>query len=181
MKKPSPAIISLIVIALIAVGAGAYYIADQAMQEESSQTETVDDVAPASDAPSDTAIDDSTSDTDGTATGDDTPVSNDATTSSSVYTNGTYTAKGNYSTPGGTESITVTVTLNNDVITSVSATGSATGGNSAQYQRQFLSGYTSLVEGKSIDEVQLSRVAGSSLTSSGFNRAIDSIQDEAKA
>jgi hypothetical protein len=38
-----------------------------------------------------------------------------------------------------------------------------------------------LVVGKSVDEVSLSRVAGSSLTSLGFNNALTQIKEDAKA
>jgi hypothetical protein len=64
-------------------------------------------------------------------------------------------------------------------VTTVSTTGSATGGNSAQYQSMFLSSYEDLVEGKSIDSISLSRVSGSSLTSNGFNAAIEEIKRDA--
>lgn len=97
------------------------------------------------------------------------------------YADGEYTATGSYSTPGGSEDITVTVTLADDVITAVSADGSATSGNSASYQKQFLSGYETLVVGKDIDTVSLSRVSGSSLTSNGFNEALDMIKADATA
>ena len=57
----------------------------------------------------------------------------------------------------------------------------ATGGNSAQFQGQFASGIASEVVGVALEDVNVSRVAGSSLTSGGFNAAIDTIQAEAQA
>lgn len=97
------------------------------------------------------------------------------------YIDGTYVAVGNYSTPGGTDSIGLTVTLENGIIVSTELEQHATSGNSAQFQGQFASGYADLVVGKDIDEVRLSRVAGSSLTSNGFNEALEEIKEEARA
>jgi hypothetical protein len=111
----------------------------------------------------------------------DTSVATTSSQTTGEYTDGTYTATGSYSTPGGSESITVTVTLSRDVVSTVSATGTATDGTASQFQAQFLSAYSSEVVGKSIDAVSLSRVAGSSLTSQGFNAAIQEIRSDAKA
>lgn len=44
----------------------------------------------------------------------------------------------------------------------------------------FKSGVSSLTVGKDIDDVKLSRVSGSSLTSTGFNSALDTIKTEAR-
>ena len=108
------------------------------------------------------------------------PTTSDADTSA-TYTDGEYTETGSYSTPGGTEDITVTLTLADDIVTAVSAKGSATSGNSAQYQSQFLSGYKANVEGKDVDTISLSRISGSSLTSDGFNKALEAIKADASA
>lgn len=101
--------------------------------------------------------------------------------SGAVYKDGTYTADGSYSTPESVEKISVTVTLADDVITNVEVTGTPTKRESEQYQGQFIGGISSEVVGKKIDEISVSRVAGSSLTSGGFNKAIDEIKAEAKA
>ena len=97
------------------------------------------------------------------------------------YKDGTYTEKGRYASPGGGESIDVTVTIADDTITSASVTPNATSEQAKQYQGTFVSGYKSLVVGKDVDEVSLSRVAGSSLTSTGFNNALELIKADAKA
>lgn len=100
----------------------------------------------------------------------------------SQYKSGSYSADGNYQTPGGRESIGVTVTLSDDgTITEATATPEGKTGESQEFQSKFVSGFKSQVVGKKIDEVSLSRVAGSSLTPNGFNNAIDDIQDQAKA
>jgi len=99
----------------------------------------------------------------------------------STYVDGTYSADGDYQSPNGAESVTVTVTVEDDIVTAVEVVGHATGGNSKQFQSQFASGIATEVVGMPLDEVEVSRVAGSSLTSGGFNAAIDAIQAEAAA
>lgn len=151
--RVNPTIITIIIIVLLGTGAGGIYAYNQLQNQE-------------------TPVQSETTDTSTQNSGSETTVT--------TYTDGTYSAEGSYSTPGGTEDISIEVTIAGGVVTDIDATGSATGGNSAQYQRQFLSGYKSEVVGKSIDEVDLSRVAGSSLTSTGFNRALDTVKNDAR-
>lgn len=103
-----------------------------------------------------------------------------ASSSASAYKDGDYTASGDYSSPGGQETITIKVTLKDGVVTETSATAQATDDEAQEYQDQFISGYKQLVVGKKVDAVRLSRVAGSSLTSQGFNNALDQIKSQAK-
>lgn len=105
----------------------------------------------------------------------------DESTDTSSYQNGTYTATGSYVSPGGRESIGLTVTIENGFITSTGLQQNATDGEAREYQAAFAGGYSELVVGKSVDEVSLSRVAGSSLTSNGFNDALDQIKADAAA
>ncbi len=107
--------------------------------------------------------------------------SSDSGSSAAAYKDGTYTADGSYKTPETTESVTVTVTLADDKITDVEVTGEPKAPQTEQYQGRFIGGISGEVVGKDIDEVNVSRVAGSSLTSGGFNEAIDKIKAEAKA
>ena len=118
---------------------------------------------------------DSTSGTD-SATGSESSSGADA---SSSYADGTYTAEGSYQTPESVETISVTVTLADDVITAVEVTGDPQKRESEQYQGQFIGGIADVVVGQDIDDIQVSRVAGSSLTSNGFNEAIEAIKSEA--
>lgn len=104
-----------------------------------------------------------------------------STETSSEYADGTYQADGSYQTPGGVESISVTLALEQDTVTAVEVSGHASGGESAQYQSAFIGGVAEEVVGKNIDELSVNRVAGSSLTSSGFNQAIAQILEEASA
>ncbi|WP_378148219.1 hypothetical protein ACFJGV_08205 [Cnuibacter sp. UC19_7] len=99
--------------------------------------------------------------------------------SGGTYTDGTYEAKGNYQSPNGTEEVDVSVTLQGDVITAVTVTPEATNPNSVSYQTKFADGIAAEVVGKKIDEINVSRVAGSSLTSGGFNEAIETIKSDA--
>lgn len=103
------------------------------------------------------------------------------TATAGMYKDGTYTETGSYTTPGGPESITITVTLANGVITATSAEGSGGSGNTIEYQGKFIGGYRDQVVGKKIDDVSLSRVSGSSLTSQGFNKALDAIKKDAQS
>ncbi|WP_345803225.1 FMN-binding protein [Microbacterium sp. AZCO] len=103
------------------------------------------------------------------------------TTGSGSYTDGTYTAQGAYTTPESVETISVTVTLENDVITDVEVTGNPKARESKEYQSKFIGGIADVVVGQDIDAISVSRVAGSSLTSGGFNDAIEQIKVEAAA
>lgn len=96
-----------------------------------------------------------------------------------TYKNGTYVALGTYPTGGGRESIDLTITIRDAVITNTDVFQNAISPEAKDYQGRFVSAYKQLVVGKRIDEVSLSRVAGSSLTSIGFNKAITQIKSDA--
>lgn len=97
------------------------------------------------------------------------------------YTAGTYEASGSYSNPGGTSEVDVQVTLGDGgVIDDVIVTPQASG-TSKQYQEKFAGGIADEVVGKNIDDIDVTKVAGSSLTSGGFNQAIDQIKSDAQA
>lgn len=102
-----------------------------------------------------------------------------ASTDVSSYKDGTYSATGSYVSPGGRESIELTVTIKDGVITSTELVQNAEDRDAKQYQASFAGGYKDLVVGKKVDEVKLSRVAGSSLTSNGFNDALNQIKEDA--
>jgi len=107
--------------------------------------------------------------------------SSSATSANTSYKDGSYTATGSYDSPGGTESITVSVTLQSDVITASSAQPGARDDEAKEFQDEFIANYKPLVVGKDITSVRLSNVAGSSLTSQGFNAALSRIKSQAKA
>lgn len=98
---------------------------------------------------------------------------------SSSYTDGIYKTDESYQSPGGQEEIAVSVTVKNDLIAAVSVTSVKSEGQGAQYQAQFESAISSAVVGKSLASLSVSTVAGSSLTSSAFNAALDAIRSDA--
>ena len=100
---------------------------------------------------------------------------------SAVYTDGTYTAEGSYQAPSGTESVDVTITLKGDVISSVEVVGNATDPQAKQHQGEFIAGISDVVVGKDIDTIKVDKVGGSSLTSGGFNKAVEEIKADAAA
>lgn len=97
------------------------------------------------------------------------------------YEDGTYSATGSYQAPSGTESVEVTVTLEGNVITDLEVVGDATDPQAKLHQGQFIDGIDAVVVGKNIDELQVDKVGGSSLTSGGFNQAIEQIKADAAA
>ena len=98
-----------------------------------------------------------------------------------TYTDGTYTDTGSYQAPSGTESVEVTITLKNDTIESVEVVGDATDPQAKLHQGEFISGIAGVVVGKKINEIKVDKVGGSSLTSGGFNDAVEAIKAEAAA
>lgn len=162
IRQPRPA-----TRAALAVFAGAGVITALAACSPGGAAETT---APSTDPTADTA---ETSPSATTGTGD--------AAASGAYTDGTYEAEGSYQSPGGSESIGVSITLEGDVVTAVTVTPEATSGNSAQYQGQFADGIAAEVVGQNIDDLSVDKVSGSSLTSGGFNEAVETIKAEAAA
>ncbi|HJQ08107.1 MAG TPA: FMN-binding protein [Candidatus Saccharimonadales bacterium] len=105
----------------------------------------------------------------------------DVAGASAGYKSGTYSATGSYESPGGTERVAIKLTLEGGIISDIAVTPQAASPTSKQYQGEFVSGYKGLVEGKDIDEIKLSKVSGSSLTSRGFNDALDQIKNQAQS
>jgi uncharacterized protein with FMN-binding domain len=158
------AIISLVVVVLLVIAATGTVIATNGNKDSTNSTV-------ASTSPSTQVSDSPTPSTSATST----------SSSASSFKDGTYSAAGSYNSPGGTESIDVSVTLANGTITATSLTKHPNDGDAEEYQTQFEQNYKTLVVGKKITDVNLSRVAGSSLTSNGFNSAIDQIKQKAEA
>ena len=105
----------------------------------------------------------------------------DSGTTTGEYTDGTYTAEGSYQTPETVETISVTLTLADGVVTEVEVTGDPQAPETEQFQGQFIDGIGEEVVGVAIDDIEVSRVAGSSLTSGGFNSAVADIREQAAA
>jgi hypothetical protein len=110
--------------------------------------------------------------------------SSDASSSSrstGVYKDGSYTATSSYRVPPGSESIQVSVTLKNGVVTASSVRNSENDADSAQFQEEFAAAYKSYVVGKRISSLQLGVIAGASDTTAGFNEALSQIASQAQA
>ena len=93
------------------------------------------------------------------------------------YLDGTYGAIGSYAK--GKNSIDVTLVLADDSIASVTVVPMATIKMSLGLQKKFALAISDEVVGKPIDEVHLDRLAGSSLTTQGFNEAVEKIKTQA--
>lgn len=98
---------------------------------------------------------------------------------SASYADGTYSAEGSYISPAGEQSVAVELTLEDDVVTEVTVTPEADDPQAKGFQEKFASGIADAIVGKDIDTLDVSRVAGSSLTSGGFAKAVDAIKAEA--
>lgn len=98
---------------------------------------------------------------------------------SAAYKDGTYSADGNYTSPNGTETVGVQLTLANGTVSAVEITQHPSNPNTRKFQGEFAGGIADQVVGKSLDEIKVSKVAGSSLTSGGFNQAVEAIKTQA--
>lgn len=154
-KKLHPALAALIVVVLVGIVASAAIIINNSGKDETTETQNQSDT--------------------GTP-----PATTNESTDTSSYEDGTYDATGSYISPGGREEIELTVTITNGNITDTSVVTKATDREAREYQELFSNNYKKLIVGKKIGDVSLSRVAGSSLTSNGFNDALDQIKDDAK-
>jgi len=97
------------------------------------------------------------------------------------YKDGSYNAEGMYTSPGGAESIDVSITLKDGVVTDAKVVSNATRPMSKQMQGSFIGGFKEQVIGKNIDQINITKVSASSLTPKGFKDALEKIKAEAKA
>ncbi|MDR6988902.1 uncharacterized protein with FMN-binding domain [Paenarthrobacter nitroguajacolicus] len=99
---------------------------------------------------------------------------------STTYKDGTYSADGTYASPNGQETVGVELTLAGGTVSAVNITTHPSNPNTKKFQGEFASGISAQIVGKNIDELNVSKVAGSSLTSGGFNEAVEQIKSQAK-
>ncbi len=104
-----------------------------------------------------------------------------SSTSNSAYKDGQYTTSVSYQVPKHNNTISITVTLSNDTITNVSAKNSYSDRESSEYIDDFMSNLSSAIVSKKIDNAQLSKLAGASLTTEAYNNAITQIANQAKS
>ncbi|MFJ6454797.1 hypothetical protein [Paenarthrobacter sp. NPDC091669] len=97
-----------------------------------------------------------------------------------AYKDGTYSADGTYTSPNGQETVGVELTLAGDTVSAVNITTHPSNPNTKKFQGEFAGGIAAQIVGKKIDELNVSKVAGSSLTSGGFNEAVEQIKSQAK-
>lgn len=95
------------------------------------------------------------------------------------YRDGTYQANGTYQSPNGSENIIVVIELENDLVADVEITINPNNPTTANYQGQFADGIGDIVIGEDIDTLDVTVVAGSSLTSNGFREALTAIKADA--
>ncbi len=110
---------------------------------------------------------------------DNQPNPDDFQTLKNQYKDGTFTASGDYNSPGGQESVNVTVGLIGGIIESINIEGVNNNQTSDRYQQLFIEGVSGEVVGQDINEVEIGIINGSSLTGAGFNKAIEAIRTEA--
>lgn len=106
------------------------------------------------------------------------PAASDA--GASVYKDGTYDAEGTYVSPNGNEKVGVELTIESDTVKAVNIITHPSNPNTKKYQGEFAGGISGQIVGKNIDELNVTKVAGSSLTSGGFNKALEEIKAEAR-
>lgn len=98
-----------------------------------------------------------------------------------IYQDGVFNAQGNYFNPNGAASISVSLTLDNDVVTALTVTPHATDETSVKFQNMVRDNAPAMIVGKKLDEIgAFSKISTSSLTPNGFNQAIASIKASAK-
>jgi hypothetical protein len=91
----------------------------------------------------------------------------------------TFTGTGTYLTPARTKhELDVTLTLEAGLVTEVDVVYDNGEGFTDPHQERFDAEYKTLVVGKSLSEISLSRVGGASLTTNAFNEAITAIKSQ---
>ncbi len=101
-------------------------------------------------------------------------------THAASYKDGTYTAPGSYYSPGGEEHISVKLTVAHNVVTAVTVTTVQADPTATSFEQMFEAGIGAAVVGKNLNDLDIHVVAGSSLTSQGFDQALATIKAEAK-
>lgn len=174
------------VLALLLAGCtGASEDSDGMPEPDAGATNGSDSGADSNDGDADDTDDTDDSDADqgdGDADDDGDAGDDDDAQGDSQYADGDYQADGSYTSPGGRETIEVNLSLADGVITAVSVDNPATTNpNSLRYQGDFIAGIADEVVGVAIEDVEVDRVGGSSLTSGGFNEALDDIMAQAQS
>ncbi|HSX28208.1 MAG TPA: hypothetical protein VLF60_02050 [Candidatus Saccharimonadales bacterium] len=103
-----------------------------------------------------------------------------STSANQMYKDGTYTVTDSYDSPGGQESMQVSLTIKNDIVTDSTVLPQAYDRDSREFQNVFIEDYKTYVVGKEVSSLRLNRISGASLTTQGFNDAVAQIKTQAK-
>jgi uncharacterized protein with FMN-binding domain len=101
--------------------------------------------------------------------------------SGATYKDGTFTEQGTYSSPGGQEVISVRLEIASDTVKDVEVKTVKADPTATQYEAMFIKGIQGEVVGKKVDDLKVTHVSGSSLTSKGFDDALAKIKSDATA
>lgn len=107
--------------------------------------------------------------------------SGSSTSANTTFKDGNYSEQGTYASPGGTELISVSLTLKSNVVTALSVKTVKADPTATQYEAMFEGGINKIVVGKNLNSLNVTRVSGSSLTSQGFDDALSKIKADAKS
>jgi uncharacterized protein with FMN-binding domain len=118
---------------------------------------------------------------DGTSGGPGTVTTGTSTgsTTHGSYKDGSYNSNGSYVSPGGQETINVALTLKANVVTAITVKTVTADPTATQYEAMFVQGISKVVVGKTLDSLAVTKVSGSSLTSQGFDKALEAIKTAA--
>jgi uncharacterized protein with FMN-binding domain len=98
------------------------------------------------------------------------------TTLSALVADGIHSGNLDYYSPGGTETVSVSVTLKDDIITAISVIGVNADPRSSRYISAVNGALPSLVVGKRIDQISLPRqISGSSLTTAAVGQYLSGL------
>jgi uncharacterized protein with FMN-binding domain len=166
-------IIVLIIGVVIALGLGGYFWGSGRTETTDAEPAAIETaVAPVIPAPTPT-------------TNEPAPVTAEPTTPvtpESTFKDGSYTAKVSYLAPDTkNHDVTVTLTVQNDIVTDSTLVFGVSEGPTANYQSRFTAEYKTLVVGKSLSDIKLSRVSGASLTTNAWNSAQADINTQAQS
>lgn len=172
----TPAIVGALAIAII-ISAAAYVVTQNSSNSTTSvaantQTATKETTSQTTDAATSTA---------NSSQAADTTTTTNSTSSTGGYNDGTYAASADYSVPHGNNSIKVSLTVKNGVVASVSSSHDYADHESGMYVDWFDAAIDNFVVGKSLGDISLNRVGGASLTTYGFDDALATIANQAKA
>lgn len=103
-----------------------------------------------------------------------------ASNAATTYKNGQYTATQGYYVPhGGSNSVVVTLTVNNGSITAVNTVNQSNDRESQLYINDFENAVKANADGQALNSYAPSRIGGASLTTEAFAQALNAIKTEA--